>query len=63
MFSCVSTAHPLGPISLSSTAISPSFTCGRARLQAERIGATEFSANDIAADGVDITASKSLIRR
>jgi membrane fusion protein len=33
----------------------------RARLQAERIGATEFSANDIAADGVDITASKNLI--
>ncbi len=33
----------------------------RARLQAERIGATEFSAHDIAADGVDITASKNLI--
>ncbi|MGW9950578.1 membrane fusion protein [Rhizobium leguminosarum] len=33
----------------------------RARLQAERIGATEFSVDDIAANGVDITASKNLI--
>ncbi len=33
----------------------------RARLQAERIGATEFSTDDIAEDGVDVTANKNLI--
>ncbi len=33
----------------------------RARLQAERVGATGFSADDIAVKGVDLTASRNLI--
>lgn len=33
----------------------------RARLQAERVGATEFSAGDIAANGIDTAASQNLI--
>lgn len=33
----------------------------RARLQAERVGATEFSVDDVTANGIDIAASKNLV--